>query len=160
MSILLGLCASTGALRAAETNTQKWTQALFEKLFQQPDPQSVAAAVEAIDSGQATPLQVAENTLTSVEYRAEIVRNYLATYLKLTPSHKDFYVDPAPKDAPFVQWLNVFTTGANEIDVLSGVLASAGYASERSFIEALYQDFLGVKPNADELRAWEAVSGD
>jgi hypothetical protein len=111
-----------------------------------PDTYGLNAWTQSLNQGTSRE-QVARAIWESPEHRALQVDQYYQTYL-----HR--HVDAVGQTA----WVAAFRSGATEFDVQRGLLASDEYRQahrdDAAFIDGVYQDVLGRRPDSFGANAW------
>jgi streptogramin lyase len=128
---------------------------LYRLLFNRaPDPTGLAAAVSYLKNGGSLQSLTAILERTT-EYESDVVASYYTNFLHRAGSASEI-----------AAWVNLLQNGYTVEQVAQLFVTSTEfnglYPTDATYIEALYEDFLGRRASASEITAWQtyvSVSG-
>ncbi len=149
---------------AGHTGTGFVTNLNQDLLNAPPTPDELtadAAVIKQITAGSAAArLSVAQQLVSSAQFRADEITSYFANYMH--PTCKELLAQEcrgtigAPSAAELSAALASLTSGSTEEDIIAGVLGSDQYyqdhaSTQVSLVSGVYRDLLGRAPTAAEL---------
>lgn len=136
---------------ASLTVHQAYVQQLYRDLLvREPSPEELAAWTAMLDQGSATPAQVADAFLTSLEYRIRLVQRAYTHYLG------------RPADPEGLQASLALLANGTEEQMTAALIGSLEYylrsgGTSAGFLTALYRDVLGRPIDPAGEATWTAA---